>query len=125
MKQNLYYNNVQLKAELGKCLNCKTKPCMYACPVNCCPQEFIQNAIDGKFEDAVGSICKNNPMGETCGLICPDCFCMKACLRSNIDAPVNIPKIQATIMHKYHKKNYDLDIVPNAKKVAEIGRAHV
>ena len=98
--KNLYLSKIQLKAELERCLNCPSKPCMSACPVNCSPQEFIAQAKSGYFEQAVETISRNNPMGQTCGLICPDKFCMKACTRSHIDFAVNIPKVQATILEK-------------------------
>ena len=90
--KNLYLSKIQLKAELERCLNCPSKPCMSACPVNCSPQEFIAQAKSGYFEQAVETISRNNPMGQTCGLICPDKFCMKACTRSHIDFAVNIPQ---------------------------------
>ncbi len=99
--KNLYLSRPQLIAELGRCLACKTKPCMNACPVNCNPQEFIAKAIQNDFDGAVEAITRNNPMGQTCGLICPDKFCMRACTRSNIDFPINIPRVQATILEKY------------------------
>ncbi len=118
----LYLNKQQLDAELFKCLNCKTKPCMSACPVNCSPQEFIQKAKAGKYHEAVQSICKNNPMGHTCGLICPDAFCMKACLRGKIDHPINIPLVQATLISKYRLDMTDADKMPdNGKRIAIIG----
>lgn len=118
----LYLSKPQLDAELFKCLNCKAKPCMSACPVNCSPQEFIQKAKSGDFEGAVQSICKNNPMGHTCGLICPDHFCMKACLRGKIDHPINIPLVQATLLSKYRQDMTDTDKLPdNGKKIAIIG----
>ena len=118
----LYLNKPQLDAELFKCLNCASKPCMTACPVNCSPQEFIQHAKAGEYENAVKSICKNNPMGHTCGLICPDTFCMKACLRSKIDHPINIPLVQATLISKHRQDMTDIDKAPdNGKKVAIIG----
>ena len=51
----LYLNKPQFNAELEKCLNCVAKPCMNACPVGCSPQEFIQYAKKGDFENAVKS----------------------------------------------------------------------
>lgn len=97
----LYLSKIQLKAELDRCLNCKTMPCMNACPVNCNPQEFINHAKQGNYDAAVKTICRSNPMGQTCGLICPDKFCMRACTRSKIDFAVRIPKVQATILENY------------------------
>ena len=81
----LYLNKAQLNAELNRCLNCKNQPCMTACPVNCNPHEFIRHALEGNFDQAVEAITRTNPMGQTCGLICPDKFCMAACTRQRID----------------------------------------
>ncbi len=120
--KSLYLNKIQMKAELERCLNCKTQPCMNACPVNCNPQEFINFAKQGNFDDAVQTITRTNPMGQTCGLICPDKFCMKACTRSRIDFAVNIPKVQATILENYRKKKEETDnISHNGKNIAIIG----
>ena len=121
-KNNLHLNKTQLDTEVFKCLNCVSRPCMSACPVNCSPQDFIQYAKLGKYEEAVKSICKNNPMGHTCGLICPDTFCMKACLRGKIDHPINIPLVQATLINKYRQDTVDSDKLPdNGKKIAIVG----
>ena len=122
MNNKLYLNKPQFEAELDRCLNCAAKPCMSACPVNCSPQEFIQHAKKGEYEQAVASICKNNPMGHTCGLICPDQFCMKACLRGKIDFPINIPLVQATLINKYREDMVDGNKQPtNGKKIAIVG----
>ena len=107
---------------MDRCLNCANKPCMNACPVNCSPQEFISHAKNGDFEQAVATITRNNPMGQTCGLICPDKFCMKACTRSRIDFAVNIPKVQATILENYRNPSAEAKAIrPNGRKVAVIG----
>lgn len=76
---------------------------MNACPVNCNPQEFIAKAKANDFAGAVETITRNNPMGQTCGLICPDKFCMQACTRAGIDFPINIPRVQATIWKIPHR----------------------
>ena len=120
--KNLYLTKIQLKAELDRCLNCPTKPCMNACPVNCSPQEFISHAQKGEYDEAVKTITRNNPMGQTCGLICPDKFCMKACTRSHIDFSVNIPKVQATILENFRKTTEDhQNTHANGHKIAVIG----
>ena len=124
MEKKLYLSGAQLKAELSRCLQCKNKPCMNACPVNCNPQEFINHAQKGEYQEAVESITRYNPMGQTCGLICPETFCMKACLRSNLDSPIRIPSVQAAILEKYRtKENYKKQEYPklNGKKIAVIG----
>lgn len=117
---DLYLRQAQLKAELEKCLQCKTKPCMHACPVECSPCDFIAYAKTGDFNKAAEEILRQNPLGEVCGLICPDKFCMKACLRANIDNPIKIPDVQATIMQKARDVKVS-GAEPNGKKIAVIG----
>ena len=117
-----YLSKIQLKAELDRCLNCKNQPCMHACPVNCNPQEFINHAKQGAYGEAVKTITRTNPMGQTCGLICPDKFCMRACTRSRIDFAVNIPKVQATILENFRNDGEDYSQTkPKGKNVAVIG----
>lgn len=121
-KKSLYLSKIQMKAELERCLNCKTQPCMNACPVNCNPQEFINFAKQENFSEAVETITRTNPMGQTCGLICPDKFCMNVCTRSRIDFAVNIPKVQATILENYReKKEKTSRVAPNGRSVAIVG----
>lgn len=121
--KKLYLTRAQLISELGRCLGCKSKPCMNACPVNCNPQEFIAKAKANDFAGAVETITRNNPMGQTCGLICPDKFCMQACTRAGIDFPINIPRVQATILEKYRTAESAAHpkLPANGKKVAVIG----
>ena len=121
--KSLYLTKIKLKAELDRCLDCKTQPCMNACPVNCNPHEFIQFAKKQQWPEAVRTIMRTNPMGQTCGLICPDKFCMNACTRSHIDFPINIPRVQATILENYrnHEVIQPIACTPMGKQIAVIG----
>ena len=119
-----YLNKAQLAAELEKCLQCKTKPCEKACPVGCSPHDFIAAAKCGDMPRAAELIAAKNPLGETCGLICPDKFCMRACLRQHIDASIRIPAVQAEIMRRAREENLPAPVVaPTASgmKVAIVG----
>ena len=121
-KKSMYLSKPQLEAELNRCLNCKNMPCMKTCPVHCNPQAFIAAAKEGNGELSAKLISDENPFGQTCGLICPDKFCMKACTRRLIDFPINITKVQATLMEKFRNFKYDYsNVVPNSKKIAIIG----
>ena len=115
-----YINEIQLKAELEKCLQCKTKPCTQACPVKCSPCDFIALAKKGNFAEAASEIIRQNPLGEVCGLVCPDKFCIKACTRAKIDVAIKIPAIQAAIMRKSHEVSFE-NLPYNGKKIAVIG----
>lgn len=127
MNNNLYYTDAQLQEELDRCIYCAEKPCLDGCPAHCSPADFIMAAKQGQKQDIARSaaeILQANPMGESCGAICPDSFCMQACSRAGFDRPINIPKLQATIVHKARQeKSFKLPEKPakNGKKVAIIG----
>ena len=105
MAKSLFLNNIQLKAELERCLGCTSKPCKTACPLKCDPNYFIKKAKENNFKEAALSIYQQNPLGKICGLVCPDHLCTKACIRGKIDFPINIQKVQATIIEKANIKN--------------------
>lgn len=106
MEKNLRTNSLimtkhQLQAELLRCEYCEEKPCQIACPANCSPFNFIMAARVGQPSDikrAAAEIMRNNPLGGVCGLVCPDRFCMAACSRKDFDGPIQIPRIQATLV---------------------------
>jgi dihydropyrimidine dehydrogenase (NAD+) subunit PreA len=52
------------------------------------------------FRRAAAIIMGSNPLGGTCGALCPDYLCMQACVRRTFDRPVNIPAVQSTIIEK-------------------------
>ena len=124
MKADIYLTASQFDTELERCLQCPTKPCLKACPVSCSPCNFIASAKQNNMQKAAEMITAQNPLGETCGLICPDKFCVRACLRQYKDSPIRIPAVQAEIMRRarLQKLFSPLPVVPlNGKKIAIIG----
>ena len=122
--ESLYLNETQINAELERCLKCPTKPCLKACPAQVSPHDFIKAARDGDYTKAAKLIETQNPLGEICGLICPERFCQKACVRGKIDAPVEIPALQAAIMQRARTNGMlteDRTAKDKGKKVAVIG----
>ena len=119
--------DAQLRIEIDKCEYCAEKPCKAACPCDCSPADFIMAARLGAPSDyrrATAEIMSMNPLGGVCGQVCPDRFCMAACSHARVDAPLNIPAIQATIVAKARA----LDVMPafgkvkaNGKRVAIVG----
>ena len=118
-----YLNKAQMQAELEKCLQCQAKPCQKACPAGVSPHDFIKAAKNDDWAGAAEQIARQNPLGEVCGLICPDKFCQKACVRKHIDASIKIPLVQATIMQKARdlKKITEYQKVETLRNVAVIG----
>ncbi|MFA6028221.1 MAG: FAD-dependent oxidoreductase [Elusimicrobiota bacterium] len=122
-----FMTDAQLREELDKCEYCSEKPCREACPAHCSPCDFIMAAKVGEpsdFRRSAGIIMGSNPLGGVCGAVCPDRFCMKACVHRTFDKPLEIPSIQATIVQKAK----DLGVMPpfrtakpNGRKVAVVG----
>lgn len=127
LEHSVYYTEAQLQAEMNKCLYCHEKPCAEACPSHCSPADFIMAARQGAASDygrAGEMILKNNPLGEVCGVVCPDAFCMDACSKKTFDAPINIPKVQATILRLARQMQVlrrASSVEKNVKKVAVVG----
>jgi len=126
-KSNLFFTEAQLKNEMKRCEYCEEKPCKTACPANCSPADFIMAAMVGRKWDiarAANLIMKNNPLGGVCGVVCPESTCQTACVHMGFDTPVNIPKIQATLIAKA-KALKVLETLKkpklNGKKIAIIG----
>ncbi|MBR4126017.1 MAG: FAD-dependent oxidoreductase [Alphaproteobacteria bacterium] len=123
----LYLTTAQLKSEMERCLYCAEKPCMKACPANCSPADFITTAkagTDDAYRRAASLILKANPLGQMCGLTCPDQFCMKACSRQHLDVPIKIPAVQATILEKARSAGVlepPEKVTPNGRNVAVVG----
>jgi len=126
-EKNIFLSDAQLKSEAERCLYCEEKPCRDACPAGCSPADFMMAVRQMRKSDikrAAKLILANNPFGGVCGAVCPDWFCMKACSRKTFDNPINIPAVQATIIHKAKR----LGCLPtfraeksNGKKVAVAG----
>lgn len=110
----------KIKQELTRCLGCKVMPCAKACPLGVSPHDFIAAAKTGGYKEAAALIAAKNPLPQTCGLVCPDMFCQKACIRNRIDSAVEIPCMQAEMMKKGGLPELILP-EPNGKKAAVIG----
>ena len=110
----------KINQELSRCLACKAKPCEKACPLHVSPCDFIRLAKDKNYTAAAANIAKKNPLPQTCGLICPSHLCQKACIRTRIDTPLEIPCLQAEIMHQggYPELEIPLKV---SKKAAVVG----
>lgn len=116
-----FLTDAQLRAELKKCEYCEEKPCQKACPCDCSPADFIQAMQVGLPSDvqrAAALILSKNPLGGVCGLVCPDRFCMAACVHKTFNGAVKIPEVQATIIQKAKQ----LGKIPSFNKPAQDGK---
>ena len=109
-----------LKTELNRCIGCKPKPCEKACPLGVSPHDFIAVAKNGNYSEAAKMIAQKNPLPQTCGLVCPDNFCQKACIRGRMDSPIKVPCLQARMIQLGGLPELELP-ESNGKTVAVIG----
>ena len=63
----LGYDKETAVAEAERCLHCKNRPCVEACPVNISIPEFIDKIKESDFEGAYGIINKSSSLPAVCG----------------------------------------------------------
>lgn len=108
------------KNELIRCLGCKVKPCAKGCPLGVSPCDFIAAAKTEDYAKAAEIIAAVNPLPLTCGLICPDHFCQKVCVRAKAGGAIKIPELQAEVIKR---GTVPALLLPqsNGKKAAVVG----
>ena len=110
----------EIQNELKRCLKCRVSPCAKACPMGVSPHDFISATIQHGYNEASNIIRSKNPLAHTCGLVCPDTFCQKACIRNKLDGAIKIPCLQAKIVSSAPILPLELPSF-NGKKIAIIG----
>lgn len=73
-----------------------TAPCKAACPAHIGIQGYLQLAHEGKYQEALALIKKDNPFPAVCGRICNK-KCEEACTRGCIDKAVAIDDVKKFI----------------------------
>jgi len=96
-------------------------PCEAGCPIHQSAQGYVTLIAQGRFEEALQVILRDNPIPSICGRICTH-PCTTACTRSNVDDPVNLPALKRFITD--HNSDYKLpqSTVPERpEKIAIVG----
>ncbi len=73
-----------------------TAPCKTACPAHIAVQGYLKMAAQGRYQDALALIKKNNPLPAVCGHIC-NRRCEDACTRGTIDQAIAIDEVKKFI----------------------------
>ena len=68
-------------------------PCVELCPAHVDIPGYIALTAEGKYEDAINLIRRDNPFPTACAMICEH-PCEERCRRNLIDSPVNIRGIK-------------------------------
>lgn len=75
------------------CYDTGTAPCKTACPAHIAVQGYLKLAAQGKYQEALGLIRKDNPLPAICGRIC-NRRCEDACTRGTIDQAIAIDEVK-------------------------------
>ena len=85
--------NVDYRTNRSKVADEGTAPCKTQCPAHIPVQGYIKLASQGRFDEALELIRRENPFPAVCGRVCPR-FCEEACTRGDVDAPVAIDEVK-------------------------------
>ncbi|XP_073797031.1 dihydropyrimidine dehydrogenase [NADP(+)] isoform X5 [Danio rerio] len=82
--------------EAVRCLKCADAPCQKSCPTNLNIKAFITSIANKNYYGAARAILSDNPLGLTCGMVCPTSdLCVGGCnLYASEEGPINIGGLQ-------------------------------
>ncbi len=87
-----------------------TAPCKSNCPAHIAVQGYLKKANEGKYDEALELIKKENPFPAMCGRVCAR-FCEQVCTRGDVDEPVAIDEVKKFVA--------DLDLKAETRFVPE------
>ncbi|EGT30102.1 CBN-DPYD-1 protein [Caenorhabditis brenneri] len=82
--------------EAMRCLKCADAPCQKSCPTQLDIKSFITSISNKNYYGAARQILSDNPLGLTCGMICPTSdLCVGSCnLQASEEGAINIGGLQ-------------------------------
>ncbi|XP_015595440.1 dihydropyrimidine dehydrogenase [NADP(+)] [Cephus cinctus] len=82
--------------EAARCLKCADAPCQKSCPTQLDIKSFITSISNKNYYGAAKAILSDNPLGLTCGMVCPTSdLCVGGCnLAAVEEGPINIGGLQ-------------------------------
>jgi len=82
--------------ESARCLKCADAPCQKSCPTQLDVKSFITSISNKNYYGAAKAILSDNPLGLTCGMVCPTSdLCVGGCnLDASEEGPINIGGLQ-------------------------------
>ena len=76
-----------------------TAPCKTACPAHVAVQGYLKLAAQGRYDEALALIKRENPLPAICGRVC-NRRCEDACTRGRVDAAVAIDEVKKFIAQR-------------------------
>lgn len=102
--------------EAARCLKCADAPCQKSCPTQLDVKSFITSIANKNYYGAAKAIFSDNPLGLTCGMVCPTSdLCVGGCnLQASEEGPINIGGLQQFATDVFKQMNIH-QVVPNGQ----------
>ncbi|XP_077189098.1 dihydropyrimidine dehydrogenase [NADP(+)] isoform X2 [Paroedura picta] len=112
--------------EAMRCLKCADAPCQKSCPTNLDIKSFITSIANKNYYGAAKMIFSDNPLGLTCGMVCPTSdLCVGGCnLYATEEGPINIGGLQQFATEVFKAMNIPQIRSPSLIPPEEIPKAY-
>ncbi|XP_045772205.1 dihydropyrimidine dehydrogenase [NADP(+)] [Maniola jurtina] len=109
--------------EAARCLKCADAPCQKSCPTQIDVKSFITSIANKNYYGAAKAILSDNPLGLTCGMVCPTSdLCVGGCnLHASEEGAINIGGLQHFAVEIFMKMGIPQTLDPNTKPLAKGG----
>jgi heterodisulfide reductase subunit A2 len=95
-------------------------PCQAGCPIHQSGQGYVTLIAQGRFEQALQVILRDNPIPLICGRVCTH-PCTAACTRTHVDDPVNLPALKRFVTDRCPDYKLPQPETERPEKIAIIG----
>ncbi|XP_068808462.1 dihydropyrimidine dehydrogenase [NADP(+)] isoform X10 [Struthio camelus] len=112
--------------EALRCLKCADAPCQKSCPTNLDIKAFITSIANKNYYGAAKMILSDNPLGLTCGMVCPTSdLCVGGCnLYATEEGPINIGGLQQFATEVFKAMNIPQIRNPSLPPLKEMPEAY-
>lgn len=103
--------------EAARCLKCADAPCQKSCPTQLDVKSFITSIGNKNYYGAAKAIFSDNPLGLTCGMVCPvSDLCVGGCnLQATEEGPINIGGLQHYATEVFKRMGLKQTLSPHLK----------
>lgn len=108
--------------EASRCLKCADAPCSKSCPTQIDVKTFIGMIANKNYYGAARTILSDNPLGLTCGMVCPTSdLCVGSCnLYASEEGPINIGGLQQFAIEVFKMMNLPQILPPETEELTSV-----
>ncbi|KAL4708710.1 hypothetical protein ACJJTC_017389 [Scirpophaga incertulas] len=110
--------------EAARCLKCADAPCQKSCPTQIDVKSFITSIANKNYYGAAKAILSDNPLGLTCGMVCPTSdLCVGGCnLHASEEGAINIGGLQHFAVDVFMRMGISQTLDPKIKPLPKGGQ---